>query len=451
MQVRVASGASQRLFTLRAVLCGLILAASSGASAQSASDFTFAMHGYVVGSLYAQDGLIGPSNGQQAWYAALEPTKHRWLFGGDVRTSRFNFSVAGPKVVGGTPRGVLEFDWSNNNGPGSYGDVSLIPRLRLAFAELNWGTFALRVGQDHELVLGSSPWNAPHVPVSVGHLGYPLSYQAGEVGWREPQAAIYFNMPMGDFSTEFALQVLRSQWRAPINVVSTLGPAPGGNGGAGGTSVSPTAVAPEWTNPYTSEGEYSGLPAVEARVQVASKVLRFYVAGHWGQVHRAGINVEAGQTPTSTTGGPTDLDVVLGEAGVRVVLAPVVVQGGVYAGRNLAPFVGNLVQFQPAGGGDVHEWGAWGQAGFNFTPEWSVWGFAGTSNPNDDDIRSLLPVSAPGTVLRLQNVTTAAMLRWSQGGYSIGLEWLHFYTKTTAATRPNLDANQYMFSGAYLF
>jgi hypothetical protein len=123
----------------------------------------------------------------------------------------------------------------------------------------------------------------------------------------------------------------------------------------------------------------------------------------------------------------------------------------VYAGRNLAPFVGNLVQFQPAGGGDVHEWGAWGQAGFNFTPEWSVWGFAGTSNPNDDDIRSLLPVSAAGTVLRLQNVTTSAMLRWSQGGYSIGLEWLHFYTKTTAATRPNLDANQYMFSGAYLF
>src|SRR5882762_10224894 len=125
---------------LRSVLLlAIAIAGSTPAAAQEKSDFTFAFHGYVAGSLYYQDQQIAPSNGQQTWFVTSQANTHNRLFGGDVRTSRLNFSLAGPKVfAGATPKGVVEFDFSNNAGPGTFGDASLLPRFRLGFAELNW-------------------------------------------------------------------------------------------------------------------------------------------------------------------------------------------------------------------------------------------------------------------------------------------------------------------------
>jgi hypothetical protein len=411
------------------LLVAIAVAGGMPAAAQEKSDFTFAFHGYIAGSLFYQDQQVFPGNGQQAWLVNSQATAHNRLFGGDVRTSRLNFSLAGPRVLaGGTPKGVVEIDFSNNAGPGTFGDVSLLPRLRLAYAEIIWGNTAIRFGQDHHLLIGSSPWQAPFVPASAGHLGYPLSYQAGEIGWRDPMIALYQNMPLGGgLAAEFAIAVMRSQWRAPIDVVPTI---------PGTGSAATNAVVPEWSTPVTSHGEESGLPAVEARVQFAGKDFRVFVSGHYGQAHRAGFGVDEG------TARPNDIDIVAGEAGARAIIGPLVVQGEAYVGKNLAPFVANLVQFQPDDRGNVHEWGAWGQLGFNFTPEWSVWAFAGTSDPNDQDIRN-------AGLSRLQNRTYAGMIRYLQGGFLIGLEWLHWVTNTTNAGTP--EANQYMLTGAYVF
>lgn len=41
------------------------------------------------------------------------------------------------------------------------------------------------------------------------------------------------------------------------------------------------------------------------------------------------------------------------------------------------------------------------------------------------------------------------MLRYLEGGFMIGLEWLHWVTNTTNAGTP--EANQYMVTGAYTF
>jgi len=140
------------------LLVAIAVAGGMPAAAQEKSDFTFAFHGYIAGSMYWQDQQIAPSNGQQAWFVTSQANAHKQLFGGDVRTSRLNFSLAGPKVLwGGTPKGVVEFDFSNNAGPGTFGDVSVLPRLRLAYAELIWGNTAIRFGQDHQLLIGSSP------------------------------------------------------------------------------------------------------------------------------------------------------------------------------------------------------------------------------------------------------------------------------------------------------
>jgi len=420
---------------LRSVLLfAIAVGVSTTAAAQEKSDFTFAFHGYIAGSLYYQDQQVFPGNGQQAWLVNSQANTHNKLFGSDVRTSRLNFSLAGPKVLAGaTPKGVVEFDFSNNAGPGTFGDASLLPRFRLGFAELNWGNTAVRFGQDHQLLIGSSPWQAPFVPASAGHLGYPLSYQAGEIGWRVPTIALYQQMPMaGGLNAEFALAVMRSQWRAPIDVVATI---------PGTFSAAATAVVPEWSTPVTSHGEESGLPAVEARLQVASREYRLFVSGHYGQAHRAGFGID------EAAGRPNDIDIIAGQVGARAIIGPVVVQGMAYVGKNLAPFVANLVQFQNDDRGNVHEWGAWGQLGFNFTPEWSVWAFAGTSDPNDQDIRN-------AGLTRVQNRTYSGMLRYLQGGFMIGLEWLHWVTNTinaAGASTGSPEANQYMITGAYTF
>jgi hypothetical protein len=133
------------------------------------------------------------------------------------------------------------------------GDVSIIPRLRHAYAELNWGNTAIRIGQDHELVIGSSPWAPPAGPTSVAHIGYPLVYEAGAVGWREPSIAVYQKIPdvFGQGGNlEFAAMVLRSQWRAPV--LNVYGP--------GSTAASPpVGQVPDWST-ATSAGEPSGLP-----------------------------------------------------------------------------------------------------------------------------------------------------------------------------------------------
>ncbi len=263
---------------VRALICAAMFAAGTAVSAQEPkSDFVFAFHGIVGGSLYAQDSVLGPGNGGQSWFVAQQFSNHKALFGGDVRQSRFSLAFAGPKIFqGATPRAYVEIDFSNNAGQGGYGDVSLLPRLRHVFAELNWGNTAIRFGQDHELLIGSSPWAPPAGPASVGHIGYPLVYQAGAVGWREPGVAVYQQFPgfFGVASLEFAAMVMRSQWVAPLTAT-----------GLPNQSI-------------TSFGEQSGYPGFEARVQAVGKNFRLGVSGHWNQSHRAGIgNQETAALP----------------------------------------------------------------------------------------------------------------------------------------------------------
>jgi hypothetical protein len=398
-----------------------MFAAGTAASAQEPkSDFVFAFHGLVGGSLYAQDSVLGPGNGGQSWFVAQQFSTHKALVGGDVRQSRFSLAFAGPKIFqGATPRAYVEIDFSNNAGQGGYGDVSLLPRLRHVFAELNWGNTAIRFGQDHELLIGSSPWAPPAGPASVGHIGYPLVYQAGAVGWREPGVAVYQQFPgfFGVASLEFAAMVMRSQWVAPLL---------------------PTGLP---NQAVTSFGEQSGYPGFEARVQAVGKNFRLGVSGHWNQSHRAGIgNQETAALP--------DLITQAVQAGVRLNAGPITLQGGGYAGKNLAPLLGALLQFQ-ANAQDIQEIGGWGQVGFNFTPELSVWGLAGTSKPSNSDV-----IAAGGT--RLQNTVVSGMLRYQEGGYAIGLEYAHWHTRTTVpvpgiAPDGNLDGNQLMLSGFYFF
>ena len=414
--------------------------------------FVFALHGFVSTSLYFQDANLGPSEGQQSLFVnaqtatTRQPKQDRLIFGGDVRQSRFNFSVTGPKAsaLGATPKAVLEIDFFGGFGSGNFGDVSLTPRLRWAYAELDWGSGnRFQFGQNNDLIFTIAP-------ASLAHIGFPYSYGAGNIGWRRP--GIFGFHTFGDKKAtnfEFAWEVGRSQWAD--------------NAGIGNATIPPGAAGAAGGDPYGfGNGSASGVPAVEARLMLASGAAwNLFTTGHWQRADRSGV----GNLPASATFTPgKDIDTIALNVGGKATVGPLQLAATGFTGKNLGPLVGNFLQFQANTVGDVHGMGGWVQAGFNFTKQLSIWGFIGAEKPNEAE-------AIAASFVRLRNVTTTAMLQYRDstkvGGvnsdYAIGFEWIHMRTRTrqfasatvTAATANansgDLDGNQYIVSGNYFF
>jgi hypothetical protein len=404
------------------------------------------MHGFTSGSMYVQNGNLGPSEGQQSLFVnaptATQPQLRRdkLILSGDVRQSRFNFSVAGPKVFSGaTPKGVLEIDFFGGFGSGGFGSASVVPRLRFAYGELDWGSTRILFGQANDLIFAIAP-------TSLAHIAFPYGYGSGNIGWRRPSIFGFHNIgPKTGLKAEFAWQVGRANWNdAP-------------NGGIGGANVATATATTSGGDPFNfGAGPASAIPAVEARLSVLKGTMfNAFVTGHYHRVDRSGVN-------TLTTPAVRDLDVVAGNAGFKVSMMPVTLAATGFVGKNLSPLIGNFLQFQPNNVNDVNAWGGWVQAGLNLTKTVSAWYYIGTERPNENDARI-------AGFTRLGNMTSVGMLQWRDGGYAIGVEWIHFRTRTrtapaaATATTPAItpaDAarlsgdqrgNQWMLSGNYFF
>ena len=430
----------------RTVVCAVIAALAATAMAEDAKPGPkFEFHGFIGGSLFSQDAVFN-GYGQQVFFVNKQPNTDKLLFGGDARQTRLNFSLAGPAVFGGAiPKGVAEVDffsalsnvplqpWAGsatsptNAGTSAIvtGPVATTPRLRLAYAELNWGPTILRIGQDNDLVQGSFS------PTSVGHIPQSFGYGAGYIGTRHTDLGLFQTMPAGDMKVELAFQV-QSQ--------------------LGGTFDSFQAAG-------LTTAEASGVPGLEGRIRlIVPKTADVYVAGHWQQFDRNGVN---NTLPVPKFLG-TNQYANMGTVGIKLTPGPLTVQGQGYIGKNLgngamSGGVGNTVLNTQ---GDFHEYGAWGQLGFNFTPTFSAWGFVGTERAYNynEAIKTL------GANVRLANTTFVGMLRYMEGGYAVALEYIHMRTKygspqATALVpvngvltpQVNMDGNQLMLSGMYFF
>jgi hypothetical protein len=379
----------------------MLLAVAGSAAAQ---DVKFEFHGFVGASVYNENAALSGAGGQAAWYVDAEPLVDEEAFGGDVRQTRLNFSLTGPALWEGVAaRGFAEIDFFGGATAGGFGDISLAPRLRVAFAELKLtktGTM-IRAGQDHDLTLGIL------LPTTVGHVAFPLSYTAGTIGWRRPQLAVYQTVPVADMKLEFAAAIGRSGWNAA----------------------------------NTGLGVASGLPSFEGRAKLSGKVFEAFVAGHWSQIDASGYGSEPAQD--------AEADTTVVTAGGKVSMFNATLQGAAYTGTNLGPLAGNLIQWQSTavllqpGGADVSEIGAWLQAGYNFNPNWSAWLLHGFANPDDEDL-------ATAGLARGRNQTTSALVRFQQKGYTAGVEYTMFRTRYLGAADP-LEGSQFMLSGMYFF
>jgi hypothetical protein len=347
-------------------------------------DFVFELHGFTSVSLWFQDAGFGlnatnPTNGQLAVNVIKTFPTDTPLFGADVRQTRLNFSLRGPQILGGAvPKAVVELDFVGGDGPGGFGDVSVWPRLRLAYTELNWGgKHIIQLGQQNMLIIGL-------IPQSLRGIAVPMSYTAGTVGWRQPGIFGYHTFG-SDVRFEFAWSIQRSGW---ANTLQT---------------------------DFINAGVSSGLPAFEARGKLSfGKMLDFWISGHWQQADRNGPGVLANDAAMTT------ITTALGTVGLKLDLGMLVLQGSAWYGKNAGPVWGSFFTFSTINQ-NIFGYGGWAQIGLVFSKEFSLWYMYGIDHPSYTDI-----FLVNGATLRNQN--GVAMIRYQTGGFAFGVEWLNSRT-----------------------
>ncbi len=401
-----------------------------------------------------QSGSFFLSEGQQSLAAATPAPgtlvdKNSLTF--DVRQSRFNFSVKGPQVLfGATPSAVLEIDFYGGNTGGNFGNVSILPRMRTAYSELNWGNNRLQLGQQNDLIFAMAP-------TSLSHIGFPLGYFTGNTGWRRPGLFGFHNLPVNkDVKVEFAWEVGRSQWADNgVCAVTDVDPTTPGNqpvGACAGIGAGQSAAA----NGITL-GEASAAPAVEGRFALSyGKLLTAFVAGHYNQVDLTGVGV-------TTAAVVNSISVTSYNAGAKLFfdqMKPftVTLQGTGFVGKNVSPLIGDFIGFRLGSlqNPDVETIGWWGQAGLGFD-KFSVWALYGDQKPNRTDAGR-----AAATGGRLENKTKNVIAMYRDGGYGLSAEWINFKTTNAVTftgagdarrvdTTSESKADQFMLTANYFF
>jgi hypothetical protein len=423
------------------VLCtASLIGWAATAVAQDKPAFDFQLHGFVTGSVFAQDAKLGASYGQDALFVAgIQPTQDRLILSGDIRQTRLNFSVRGPKVfTDATPTGIVEIDFFGGDSAGARGGQSVFPRIRLAIVRLATKSLTVDVGQDNVLLVAQ-------IPASMSHIAFPWSYAAGTIGWRWPGLRVGYAADLGDgMVLNLAAELRRGAWNdnggIPTGFAINCTAVPAG----GGTPTCTTGAATTGAGLSPSVGE-AGFPMVEARAMLTLKspfTIVGYVVGHYDTKDLSGFG-NAFSAPARDT-----MDSYAGEIGFKVNPGDFTLAGNAWIGLNMGHMLGHSLQFTP-NAGNVHGLGGWIQAGYNVSKEFSAWlgtGIDAPASSYDEFIRSGFG--------RIQNNIGALMLRYADGPYACGVEWFHWWTKVrtaSAATSGTAEGNQLIFSAHYSF
>jgi hypothetical protein len=408
------------------------------------SPFQFSFKGTIATTLFMQDVPFGGGNGGAALLGPLNVPIDGWFAGGDIRQTRIAFNIRGPEVIGAVPTGNMEFEMYGGNqiltvpganatvtarnamgtvvGTGTVptfssspqGDESVLPRLRTAYVELNWGAGEniLRVGQYHNLLLAM-------VSASGGHPA-TLGYGAGQLGWRTPGFTFIHRFKLGeDANLDAALQVNRNSW---IDNAPTCGPTmspPVANCLPAGVSLGEAAMLPQ----VEARLLFSGGKAESPYPLYAPTVWQLHLVAHWDQKDLSGVgNVAAAPLRDSMTSYAI-------EAGGKLKLGPVLVAANGWYGQNAGGVYGHMFQMQTPDKPDVTGFGVWGQVAFSFSREFSIWAFAGIDHPNRTE-------AIAAGFSRLQNIQVSGMLAYTDGPVIVTLEWFNVATQNLVSGLP---------------
>src|SRR6266487_966451 len=344
MRIRMAS-----FFGLAVAVMFIIWGAAPVAAQQPAGQVvklgegeTLTITGFISASYFANHGRFGAfGQGQNAELAdSAQATTDKVFTDGDVRNTRINFTFAAGPVLGKWfPRATLESDFFGAfNGNPPFGDEQPQMRIRFAYVDLTNGRTTLRIGQFWSPMFGE-------VPVSLTHLAFPLGYGAtGMVGWRYPGIFLYHDLTPGKPLT------------AQLQLAAFKGSGPLGPG-----RDTPLVIG---------TGEASGVPEFEARLNLGRRTPKLnwsgYIVGHVDWKDTSGTGV-AGK----------NLSAWGFEAGLNIAPSKFTLHGNFYYGKAIGQQFAHITQQ-----GNIRGWGAWAQAGYDFTPRWSLWAYYGMDQPD---------------------------------------------------------------------
>lgn len=390
----------------------VVLASASPAMAQQVVKLgegeTLTISGFINGTLFNDRGLFSSfGQGQNAEIAAApanQPSISQGIFDGDVRNTRLNFTFNAPPVLGKwAPRATIEADFFGAfNGSPPFGDEQPQFRVRHAFVDFSNGRTTLRIGQYWAPLFGET---APFIPVSLTHIAFPVGLGAGMIGWRFPGVFLFHDLtPTNPLKLQLEVAALK---------------------GSG-----PPASARDTTN-VIGNGEASGVPQLETRLNAARKfdnvTWNGFVVYHLDWKRPTGTGV-----PGSNV---TNWGV---ETGQYIAISSFTLHGSVYYGKGLGQQFANLTQFQP----QIRGWGAWAQAGYDFTSHWSVWADYGTDQPD----YARFAQETGGTLARQLSHNGSALLRFRAGRYAAGLEYFRSVIRWNTGIT---SADQYALSALY--
>ncbi len=126
------------------------------------------------------------------------------------------------------------------------------------------------------------------------------------------------------------------------------------------------------------------------------------------------------------------------ETGQYVAISSFTLHGSFYSGKGLGSQFGMITQFDPR----IRGWGAWAQAGYDFTSHWSVWADYGIDQPD----YARFTRETLGTLGRQLTHTGSALLRFRAGRYAAGLEYFRNVTRWNTGVT---SADQYALSALY--
>ena len=218
--------------------------------------------------------------------------------------SRLGFNFDGPEFEGGKVRGKLEFDFDENGGGDTGGNVTAHRiRMRHAYGEIVYPDWSLLAGQTWDIV-------APRIPYQLDCM---VMWGDGNVGYRRPQ--LRYSRWWDNDGTKVTGQVsLNHTDRTASN---------------------------DFDGDGILDGADSGYPMGEARLGLDTTIFGDKALG-------LGISGAVGkkQAHSPTTGQKEDLDVWLIALDGKVTVIPglLTLQGEIWAGDSVDAFMGGIYQ-----------------------------------------------------------------------------------------------------------
>ncbi len=339
---------------------------------------------------------------------------------------------AKPSANGWNPSALVEIDFFGARTADGFLPENRVfnqPRLRMGYFQLEHKSVKVVFGQDKMIL-------APLDPVSLSHVGIPLGATAGDLwGWF-PQVRVDWNHQAGNTGILVQAGILRPQFGDrnldPQNAVPTSGSVLDFSSGL---------------------GERSSQPFYQARVavspQVGASTATFGVSGHFGE-EKVGVN--------------RDLQSWAVAVDMRFPLSHyAILRGEGFAGSNLIPFQGGIIQGAAVQGTKIQRIGSGGgwaelivpMNGGNGGKEGkdTLYFGAGTDDPKNSNL-------LPGSTRNKNSFLWASYFRKLTSDVTLAAEWSYWDFKTLAfvnndATRrvkgPTGTANVINVSLAYQF